>query len=230
VTIHNIFTFHESPDKSQAIVSFHRPQDWGNPQEWQYIQASVSVPNDDPLFRSRCCHIWVKPRRERFEFLREIGGLLFSFYYPGKPLELCDRSHLAADDHWCQEWGKMPPEYDGNGFDPLDDSHAEMGLEHALNNPCNIPIALTPEYATIVASLMQFGLRHPGVKTMTPQLYQLGRPFVETLIDRLVAKSPEHGDKIRSAFDRAWNESNDLTAEEFDALGVDFEIKPESNN
>lgn len=230
MTIHNVFTFYQNVEGDGAMVSFHRPQNWGDPDQWQYITTSIWVPNDDLRFESRRCHIWCHPSHDRFEFLREIGGLLFSFYFPGSPGELCDRSHLHGDDFWSEDWGKMPPHWDDYDFDDLDSDDAKTDLADALNNPNNIPLALTPEYATIVASLMQLGLRHPAVKTMTPHLYQVGKPFVDTLIDRVVAKNPEHGDKIRTAFEQAWHESNDITSAEFDALGIDFTIKPEPNN
>jgi hypothetical protein len=230
MTIHNVFTLHASEDGGEGMVSFHRPQDWGNPEEWQHISVSIFVPNSEPRYSSRCCHIWCHPSHERFELLRSAGGLLFSFYFPGRPGELCDRSHLAEDDFWLPEWGKMPPYFDGDDFDPFDDGHAEVDLDLALADPANIPMALTPEYATIVASLMQFSLRNPNVQSQAPQLYQVGRPFVETLIDRIIKKSPEHGDKIRTAFAAGWDDLQDITSEEFDRDWDDIKPKSEPNN
>jgi hypothetical protein len=36
---------------------------------------------------------------------------------PGKPRELCDRSHLEEDDFWLKEWGTRPPYYEASNPD-----------------------------------------------------------------------------------------------------------------
>lgn len=230
MTIHNVLTFYESDDGDEAMVSFSRPQDWGNPKQWQYLTASIWVPNDDRKFRCRNCHIWCHPRHDRWEFLREIGGMLFTFTYPGQPVELCDRSHLSVDDFWLSDWGEMPPYWDDEDCDPWDRPHPEMDLIEVLNDLSLIPIALTPEYATIVASLMQLSLRHPRVRSQTPHLYEKARPFVETLVDSIIERYPEHGDTIRRAFEDGWDESKDLTSAEFNVKWGKFVTNPESNN
>jgi hypothetical protein len=216
MTIHNVIAFHEDEGEDRALVIFSRPQDWGNPLLWQHIPAYIRVEAEDPRFKSRAVHIWCRPHHEPFEFLRSIGGYAFSFYFPGKPSELCDRSHLAQDDFWNEKWGEMPPHYDPVDFNPFDLTEAEISLSEALNDPANIPVALTPEMAVVVASLMQFALRHPRVQTELTALKELGRPFVEALMEKVCSKAGANADRLREIFEQGWSEIEDVTESEFD--------------
>jgi hypothetical protein len=110
--IHNIYTFYEPNGGDKAFVSFCRPQDWGDPSKWNYFSVDISVPGDDERFTSRRCHVWCRPHSTKWDFLRKIGGLLFSFAYPGTPEQECDRSCLRTDDFWSEDWGVMPLDWD----------------------------------------------------------------------------------------------------------------------
>jgi hypothetical protein len=113
---HNCYTFYElNADGSQAeqrVLSFSRPQDWGDSQRWHYHYCKIELDRGGTHYISHC-HVWREVERGAIEALQEIASALFMFLWPGSPKELCGKSHLDEDDFWDSAWGKMPPYFEG---------------------------------------------------------------------------------------------------------------------
>ena len=108
--VHNVYTLYEMDEagnqREEKLLSFFRPQDWGNPQRWHYHYCRIEIDR----YISHC-HVWQEVRRSSIEAMGLIASTLFGILIPGHERELCDRSHLAEDDFWLPEWGEMPPYY-----------------------------------------------------------------------------------------------------------------------
>ena len=127
-SVHNIYTLYElDEDGSQAereIISFARPQDWGDPERWHYHTCTVQFELPDREGgRTRFvnhCHLWQEVKRSPVEAYQQVSEYLFMVMMPGQPEEECGRSHLREDDFWLEEWGEMPPytESEGDYFEP----------------------------------------------------------------------------------------------------------------
>jgi hypothetical protein len=102
-------------------------------------------------------------------------------------------------------------------------------LRARIEDPANIPMALTPDAAMMVASLMQFALRNPEIRDVTPSLYACGCEILNALIDRLDERNPDLN--IRQIFNNGWHEELDITPAEFENLyGADPYTQPNLHN
>lgn len=108
--IHNVFTLYELDEEKniveEPVLSFFRPQDWGNKERWHYYYCKLEVG------KYIChCHLWQEKERSIYEACRHIGQYLFMFLQPGTPAQLCGRDCLDEDDFWLKEWGEQPEYY-----------------------------------------------------------------------------------------------------------------------
>ena len=112
IEVHNSYTLYEGEETK--LLSFFRPQDWGDPHRWHYHYCVVSFHQGDTEYINHC-HVWQQIKRTPIEAFQVIASNLFMVCMPGSDVRACNRSHLKEDDFWCEEWGDMPPyleEYD----------------------------------------------------------------------------------------------------------------------
>jgi hypothetical protein len=101
----------------------------------------------------------------------------------------------------------------------------EDELIAAARIPGNIPIVLNEVFCIGLAGLIQLALRHPGVKTETPNLYQDGYDFVKAIQTKLGAID----ERMALIIEAGWDESNDLTGAEFARYYYNF-FAPEDDD
>lgn len=110
--VHNCYTLYDidedGEEVEEKVLSFSRPQDWGDPDRWHYHYCRIEL---DQYVNH--CHVWQGRKRNPVEAMRAIASSLFLIMIPGTPKELCDRSHLDQDDFWLPQWGETPPYYEG---------------------------------------------------------------------------------------------------------------------
>lgn len=129
--VHNCYTLYElDEDGSKAerpLLCFNRPQDWGDPERWNYHYCKIELESNGEKYINHC-HIWQEAKRHTIPACQTIAPSLFMIMMPGQPRELCDRSHLDHDDFWWNEWGKRPPYFENEdyygGFE--DDTEPEL--------------------------------------------------------------------------------------------------------
>lgn len=92
-----------------------RPQDWGDP-AWNYHFVKLQAKWNDTIYINNC-HLWTTKTYDLHELIGTFGTAIGMILQPGKPPEICDRSHLQEDDFWDKEWGEMPPYFDLNECD-----------------------------------------------------------------------------------------------------------------
>jgi hypothetical protein len=111
--VHNIYTLYE--DDKSALLSFEfRPQDWGDPR-WQYRKAETIISIDGQEYR-HISHFWIEKKLSDADFFDQawVQKMLTTILLPGCKKELCARDFLREDDFWSEDWGKMPPHFDGD--------------------------------------------------------------------------------------------------------------------
>lgn len=136
IEVHNAYALYEiNPDGSKAenpLLSFSRPQDWGDPQRWHYRYCRLECSFGERSYVNHC-HLWQEQKRSDLEAYQIVSSYLFMVMQPGQPRELCDRSHLQEDDFWCHDWGKRPPYYED------EDENDDDGEGYYLEEPELIP-------------------------------------------------------------------------------------------
>ncbi|PZO13153.1 MAG: hypothetical protein DCF25_16525 [Leptolyngbya foveolarum] len=118
--VNNAYTLYELEEDGsqveQALLSFSRPQDWGDPERWHYAECTIrfDTPGSDGLITRYInhCHVWREVAQHPVDTFKGISSALFMVAMPGTPRELCDRSHLSLDDFWLEKWGKQPPYFE----------------------------------------------------------------------------------------------------------------------
>lgn len=117
VEVHNVYTLYElNPDGSaseQGILTFFRPQDWGDKNRWHYHQCRIEFESNQVTYINNC-HLWQELERAGAEAFQVIAPSLFMVLMPGNPQELSGNTHLGTDDFWCDDWGRTPPCYDSD--------------------------------------------------------------------------------------------------------------------
>jgi hypothetical protein len=116
--VHNVFALYSDDEGGDSLLGLgSRPQDWGDP-KWKYktIQTEMSI--DGQAYRYTA-HFWFTENYTDGEFMQQgwVQQMVFSPYLPGADKELCGRDYLEEEDFWQDEWGKMPPFYEGEDDD-----------------------------------------------------------------------------------------------------------------
>lgn len=113
--INNCWTIYAdgSSEEIPAMATLGRPQDWGDPR-WTY-GCFVLEANG---FRNTC-HCWIDLPLKPHELLQQFATLMTQIVQPGHPVELSGRDFLNEIDFWRDEWGVMPPYYDGDEWDDI---------------------------------------------------------------------------------------------------------------
>ena len=109
VDVHNVYTLYSSEEEPNFISVSSRPQDWGDPR-WNYHFVKLQTKRNDTIYINNA-HLWTTEEYELHELTNNFGGAIGLILQPGRPPEICDRSHLKEDDFWDKEWGEMPPFY-----------------------------------------------------------------------------------------------------------------------
>ena len=112
VDVHNVYCLYSNADeeKNNFLSISSRPQDWGDPR-WNYHFVKLQIKHSNTIYINNA-HLWTTEELNIPELTGTFGGALGMIMQPGKPPEICDRSHLQEDDFWCEEWGEMPPYYE----------------------------------------------------------------------------------------------------------------------
>jgi len=117
VEVHNCYTLYELDEDgrecSEKILSFSRPQDWGDPERWHYHYCKIELTTVLAHYINHC-HIWQECDRHIIEACKAIAPSLFMILRQGHPVELCANTHLAEEDFWLNKWGDKPPVF----YDP----------------------------------------------------------------------------------------------------------------
>lgn len=129
IVVHNIYTLYElNPDGSEAdqkLLSFSRPQDWGDPNRWYYQRCKVEFELNNTCYVNHC-HLWQEVERPGVEPFQAIAPSLFMVMMPGQTPELCGRDYLGEEDFWSRDWGEMPPLFDPDDY--LDDEPNDFAV------------------------------------------------------------------------------------------------------
>ncbi|HEY9749440.1 MAG TPA: hypothetical protein V6C63_12210 [Allocoleopsis sp.] len=119
VVVHNIYTLYElnqdGTEAEQKLLSFSRPQDWGNPNRWHYQRCKVEFELNSTCYVNHC-HLWQEVERPGVEPFQAIAPSLFMVMMPGQTPELCGRDYLGEEDFWSKDWGEMPPIFDSGDY------------------------------------------------------------------------------------------------------------------
>ena len=119
VDVHNVYTLYESDSADMPNqLSFCRPQDWGDP-KWNYEFLKLEWKLKDTIYINNA-HVWTTTKLDPPEILAAMGQAIGMIMQPGKPSQLCGRTHLDIDDFWDDDWGEMPPVFDRNEYDLQD--------------------------------------------------------------------------------------------------------------
>ena len=114
VDVHNVYTLYSAADDDEFDKNFlsvsSRPTDWGNPR-WNYYFVKLEIKYSNTIYINNA-HLWTTEEFNIPELTGTFGSALGMIMQPGKPPEICDRSHLKEDDFWCEEWGEMPPYFE----------------------------------------------------------------------------------------------------------------------
>lgn len=112
VEVHNCYTLYELDEDGseceQKLLSFSRPQDWGDKSRWHYHYCKIEVSTKKAHYINHC-HIWQEVKRSCIEACQAIASSLFMILTLGQPVELCSDTHLGENDFWLSEWGEKPP-------------------------------------------------------------------------------------------------------------------------
>lgn len=115
VNVHNVYTLQELDENGNPsptpLLSFFRPQDWGNSSRWHYHQCSIQFTLDGTTYINNC-HLYQEIERNSIEAFQFVSEYLFMVALPGCKQELAAKSHLNEDDFWEKEWGDLPPYYE----------------------------------------------------------------------------------------------------------------------
>lgn len=113
--VHNAVTIYGlNEDGSQAeqpLMTFYRPQDWGNPQRWHYEFFKLEWHREKEIFINNC-HCWTDLKNPEGGYVQLFAQGIAMILIPGSPPQECGRDYLRSDDFWSTKWGKMPPYYD----------------------------------------------------------------------------------------------------------------------
>ena len=117
VNVHNVYTLYSDADSegNKLLSVSSRPQDWGDPR-WHYHFVKLEINYSETIYINNA-HLWTTEELDIPQLTGTFGQALGMIMQPGRPHEICDRSHLYEDDFWCDEWGEMPPYYMGSSTD-----------------------------------------------------------------------------------------------------------------
>lgn len=115
IEVHNIYTLYELEEDGSAsntpILSFSRPQDWGDSTRWHYHWCRVQYELRGTMYINNC-HVWQEVDISSIEAFQRIAEQLFMVMMPGSQEQLAGREFLDEDDFWLPEWGKQPLYYE----------------------------------------------------------------------------------------------------------------------
>ena len=121
IEVHNIYTLYEyGTDVETPILSFSRPQDWGDSSRWHYHQCRVQFSYGGTVYINNC-HLWQNVERNSVEAFQCIAQYLFMVSMPGRIEQLTGKEFLHGDDFWDESWGEIPPYYEEDEEDEEDD-------------------------------------------------------------------------------------------------------------
>ncbi len=105
IEVHNAYSFYTQ------VISFSRPQDWGNKEIWAYERFKFEWLQETKHYINHA-HCWYNPHDvPRGKIPMIFGGAIATISMPGKPEELCSNKYLAPEDFWHPAWGEMPEFY-----------------------------------------------------------------------------------------------------------------------
>lgn len=115
VEVHNAVTIYglneDGSEAEQPIMSFFRPQDWGDSKRWHYEFFKLEWHTQGKIYINNChCYTDLKNPEGGYSLLFAQG--IAMILIPGHPAQECGRDYLCQDDFWSEEWGEMPPYYD----------------------------------------------------------------------------------------------------------------------
>lgn len=120
IEVHNIYTLYELNEDGSSvetpILSFFRPQDWGDSSRWHYHQCRIELNLVDKTYINNC-HVWQEVERNSIEAFKYIAPQLFMVLVPGAIRQHCGREFLHGDDFWHPDWGEIPPYYEPDDED-----------------------------------------------------------------------------------------------------------------
>lgn len=111
IEVHNVWTIYgvdDDGDELEEPISQHsRPQDWGSP-KWRYERFRFEWLCPETHYINHV-HCWTDLVLDKSDVPRVFAPLITQILMPGCKPELCDRSYLAEEDFWDEEWGPAPP-------------------------------------------------------------------------------------------------------------------------
>ena len=120
IEVHNIYTLYEldeyGTDVETPILSFSRPQDWGDSSRWHYHQCRVQFSYGGTVYINNC-HLWQRATRNSVEAFQQVAPHLFMVMMPGRIEQLAGNYFLDEDDFWDEVWGEIPPYYESDEED-----------------------------------------------------------------------------------------------------------------
>ena len=112
IEVHNVYTLYPPVKEESAIMTFYRPQNWGNKDDWAYEQFKFEWVQQTKHYINHA-HCWYDPKTaKKHEVPGLFGGCICGMVLmPGKPEQLCGNQYLAEEDIWDEEWGEKPKVY-----------------------------------------------------------------------------------------------------------------------
>ena len=115
IELHNAVAIYglneDGSEVEQPIMSFYRPQDWGNPKRWHYEFFRLEWVHKNKKYINNC-HCWTDLKNPKGGYPLLFAEGIAMILMPGHSPQECGRDYLRGDDFWCEEWGEMPPYYD----------------------------------------------------------------------------------------------------------------------
>jgi hypothetical protein len=86
----------------------------------------------------------------------------------------------------------------------------EEELIETTQDPNNIPIVITKEFAVVLVGVLQLALRFPGFEEIVPDIFAMCEQFE----DDLLAKIGEADGSILSLFEMVWDAGSEFLDED----------------